>query len=374
MLHLFNKVYLEFDNKIEINYDRVVISKQFGIPMSVELDKVAYGKLISYGKSLDDLLNGEHINSLIRTIKDYSDVTNKKVIIYCDKDNFIKIFTKWHKLITPSMDAQSFQKLYDLTIYKERVITNTQLGSVTALASNPLWTANQDVSSYWAQETKSTTDQRTVFDEMGLSLSYEYLLANYLSGSNHYLNELRVTIHMFLRRFFIETFTDNRMMVLLNILNYRFQEVMDIDPSTIKYNSENPLDGIPGLEFYADTSIWDKSSVVKGGVYGVCNLDGITQQQVNGLRNTLLKVYDRYEGMQIDRNVFTFVQFIEYVVKAQITTEELNTVLDAVVNHPFDTCLVPRFDFQNVNFPLILYILDLKKKNNINQLKKFALV
>lgn len=374
MLHLFNKVYLEFDDRIEINYDRVVISEQFGIPMSIELDKLAYGELITYGKSLDDVLNGKHINKFIKQVKDHSDVTGKKVIIYCDKDNYVKLFAKWHKLITPTMDATSFQKLYDLTIYKERIVTNTQLGSVSPLNMNTLWSANQDVTAYWAYETKSTANQRKEFDAMGLSLSYEYLLANYLSGSDRYLDELKVTNHMFLKRFFKEVFTDNRMMVLLNIMNYRFQEVMDIDPSTVNYNAENPLAGIPGLEFYADDTIWDKSTEANGGVYGVCKLEGITQEQVDGLRNTILKVYDKYEGMQIDRNVFTFLQFIEYIVKPELTTEELDHVLDTVVNHPFDTCLVPRFDFQNVNFPMMLHIIDLKKKNNITELKKFALV
>ena len=56
MLHLFNKTYLEFDDKIEINFDRVVISDQYGIPMHQELDKVSYGELIQFGKSFDEVV------------------------------------------------------------------------------------------------------------------------------------------------------------------------------------------------------------------------------------------------------------------------------------------------------------------------------
>lgn len=50
MLHLFNKVYLEFDHKINVDIDRVVISNQFGIQMSTEFEKYTYGRLLAYAK------------------------------------------------------------------------------------------------------------------------------------------------------------------------------------------------------------------------------------------------------------------------------------------------------------------------------------
>lgn len=374
MLHLFNKVYLEFDDRIDINFDRVVISEQFGIPMSAELDKLAYGELITYGKSVEEVLDGGHINVLIDRIAQHSKTTGKKVIIYCDSDSYVTMFAKWHKLLMPALDVAGFQKLYDMTIYKERVVTNTQLGSVSPLNMNTLWGANRDVSSFWVKEVASTFAQTSQFESWNLSLSYEYLLADYFSGSKQYLSELKVTSHMFLRRFFQEMFTDNRMMVMLNITNYRFQEVMGIDPSLVNCNAENPLDGIPQLAFYADDSIWQTKTTMNSGVYGVCELEGITQQQIDGLRNTILEVFDKYEGMQIDRNIFTQFNFMEYAVKKTITTREFDTLMSAIVDYPTDTCLIPRFDFQNVNFPWMLHIIDLKKKNNTAELSKFALV
>ena len=164
------------------------------------------------------------------------------------------------------------------------------------------------------------------------------------------------------------------MMVMLNITNYRFQEVMGIEPSLVNCNAENPLDGIPQLAFYADDSIWQTKTTMNSGVYGVCELEGITQQQIDGLRSTILEVFDKYEGMQIDRNIFTQFNFMEYAVKKTITTREFDTLMSAIVDYPTDTCLIPRFDFQNVNFPWMLHIIDLKKKNNTVELSKFALV
>ena len=55
MLHLFNKVYLDFDSKIEINLDRVVISEQNGYPIYQALGLVAQGELFAFEKSLDSI-------------------------------------------------------------------------------------------------------------------------------------------------------------------------------------------------------------------------------------------------------------------------------------------------------------------------------
>ena len=88
MLHLFNKVYLEFDSKIEINFDRVIISERFGLPMYQALDKIAYGELISHGKSLEEV--APDFIAFLTSIKDGSESNNKKIIIYCDKDNYKK--------------------------------------------------------------------------------------------------------------------------------------------------------------------------------------------------------------------------------------------------------------------------------------------
>ena len=47
MLHLFNKIYLELDDKIELNYDRVVIGT-CGVPLADRVADVTSGQLLSY--------------------------------------------------------------------------------------------------------------------------------------------------------------------------------------------------------------------------------------------------------------------------------------------------------------------------------------
>jgi hypothetical protein len=108
MLHLFNKTYLEFDDNVDINIDRVVISSRYGIPVLAALDKVAYGELLSYGKTLDDVLGEGDFIDFIESVVTHGTTSNKKVIIFCDKQNYNKFVSLWFKLILPNLDSTSF--------------------------------------------------------------------------------------------------------------------------------------------------------------------------------------------------------------------------------------------------------------------------
>lgn len=78
--------------------------------------------------------------------------------------------------------------------------------------------------------------------------------------------------------------------------------------------------------------------------------------------------------MEINRTMFSAFDYLEYAVKDSISNTEMNTILDFVVANPFDTCLIPKFDFQNVNFVLIQHIFNLKRDNSTEALTKFRLL
>lgn len=364
MLHLFNKVYLEFDDNIEINFDRVVISEQYGKKMMIELDKVAYGELIKFGLTYDEVIENDFI-AFLEKLRDFSSQSGKKIIIYCDKTAYKKFTTQWFKGILPSLDFEGFKTIVDHTIYNQRIISNTQLSSVYSMSLNTLWEDLGDLQTFWDEATKFTAKEKKAFKSLGLNLSYELMIADHLSGSKNYTAQLKSTMHMFLRRWFKELLTDNRQMVLLNINNHRFQTAMDIDPSLVDITREDPLAGIPGLEAYADNQIWEMQS-------GNCNLAGLSDEQINGLRNTLISVYDRFEGMQIDRSVFGLSSYLNAASRDELTDDEMQELLTFVINEPFDTNMIPRFDFQNVNFVLFLYFL--RQKFEGADLSKYKLV
>ena len=148
MLHLFNKVYLEFDDKIEINFDRVVISEKYGIQMLQLLDQVAYGTLITFGKSYDEVTNNDFYK-FIETVRDFGIASNKKIVIYCDKDSYKKFISQWFKSTLPSLNFAGFKTIVDHTVYNQRIVSNTQLSSVYSIKLNSVWEGLNDIENAW---------------------------------------------------------------------------------------------------------------------------------------------------------------------------------------------------------------------------------
>lgn len=372
MLHLFNKVYLEFDDKIEIGYDRVVISDQFGTPMHQALDKVAYGQLLAFGKTYNDVVQ-ESFVGFISSLKDYGNTTDKRIIIYCDKEAYKKFISQWFKVTLPNLDADAFKTLVDFTVYNQRVVSNTQMSSVYSISMTALWEGLGDITEHWNDAKQLTKNERVAFDNLGLNYSYEFLMATYLSGDNSYKEELRKTMHMFLRRWFAEVFTDNRQMVLLNINNHKFQTTFGIDPELVDITAVDPLEKVTQFAMYSDSKIWKRGDDLSEGIYGTCNLKGISATKAKKLTDTILKVYESFEGMEIDRSMFQVIkEWVPIAGRDTLTDEEMDEIINYVVTNPFDTNLIPRFNFETVNFPLFLYFLGLKNKGA--DLSKFRLV
>jgi hypothetical protein len=367
MLHLFNKTYLEFDDKIELNFDRVVISNINGVNIADFLDKAIQGKLIKYGKNLDDL----NFTNLITELHSYGQTSNKKIIIYCDKTNYIKFLVKWIKTILPSINLESFNRFVNLTIYKEKITQNTQMQSVVPLKLDTLWQGLGDLTENFNSET-ITNDNRNSIKNLNLNYSYEFLLADYFSNSTNYTNSLKSVLHLFLRRWLKEAFTDNREMILLNLLNKNFQTTLGFTENDINLNSNNPISNVSSLQYYADETIWEQNN--DSSIYSVCKIENLSQEKINGLRNLLKNIYSNVEGMEINRTMFSAFDYLELAAKDTITETEMNTVLNFVVQNPFDTCLVPKFDFQNVNYVFLHHLLNLKRDNNIEALTKFRLL
>ena len=364
MLHLFNKVYLEFDDKIEINFDRVVISNQYGTEMLDALNKVSYGQLIFFGKTYEQVV-GENFIQIISALKTFGDTSHKKIIVYCDKESYKKFIAQWFRLVLPNLDFQSFKTLIDYTIYKERIVSNTQLSSVFSVNLKSLWEGLDGIKDVWD---KTKNFDRAEVKKLSLNYSYEFLLSTYLSGDTSHKEELKKTLHMFLRRWFKEMLTDNRQMVLLNITNHKFLSAFNIDPGLVDITQLNPLAAISQLESYADDEIWERDQ----NAYGECKLEGLSNEKSTKLIDTLLNIFEKFEGMQINTSVFDTTKYITVACSDSMTDLELNELLNYVVANPFDTSLVPRFDFQNVNFPLIQHFI--AEKHNTRDLSKYRLI
>ena len=367
MIHLFNKVYLSLDDYIQTDLDRVVIGKS-GNQMYQELQTVLKGTLLKYS-----LIFPTNFSDLIADIKTHVNTSGKKLVVYADKENFNKFLVTWIKTILPNVDLNTFNKILQLTVYKERIVSNTQLQPNHVTTADQLWAGLGNLDSVF-NSISITDSERTKVKDLNLDYSYELLLSDYFSGSSNYAAKLNTTLHRFLRRWMKEAFTDNREMVLLNLLNKNFQTSLNFTENNIDLSSSNPIANITSLQYYADNTIWEQKDSYGSGVYGICKIENLSQEKITGLRNLIKKIYADVEGMEINRTMFSAFDYLELAAKDTITNAEMNTVLDFVVANPFDTCLVPKFDFQNVNYVLIQHIFNLKRNNNTEALSKYQLL
>lgn len=367
MIHLFNKVYLSLDDYIQPDLDRVVIGKS-GNQMYQELQMVLKGTLLKYSLTFP-----ANFSDLIVDIKAFIDTSNKKFVVYADKENFNKFLVTWIKTILPNVDLNTFNKILQLTVYKERVVNNTQLKPNHLTTADQLWAGLGNLDNVF-NSVSITDGERTKVKDLNLDYSYELLLSDYFGGSSNHTAKLNITLHRFLRRWMKEAFTDNREMILLNLLNKNFQTPLNFTETDIDLSSSNPIANVASLQYYADSTIWEQKDSYGSGVYGICKIENLSQEKITGLRNLIKKVYADVEGMETNRTMFSVFDYLELAAKDTITNAEMNTILDFVVANPFDTCLVPKFDFQNVNYVLIQHIFNLKRINNIEALSKYQLL
>ena len=98
MLHLFNKVYLNFDDSIDCHTNRYVISEETGNEMHQELQTTYRGTLINYAKNRNEMqtkYNG--LDSFFESVCAKQKELNTKVIIHIDESDYIcntKLSTK----------------------------------------------------------------------------------------------------------------------------------------------------------------------------------------------------------------------------------------------------------------------------------------
>jgi hypothetical protein len=369
MLHLFNKTYLDFDDKISLNFDRVVISNINGVDILDNLQKVTSGKLIQFAKKIEDI----DFLTLITSLNTYNKNSNKKIIIYCDTDAYLKFFTKWFKIILPNLDLSGFQNLFNITIYKERLLRNSV--EQTVQPTNPVQINTNISSDIIAAAFNAITisaDDRQTIKNLSLSLSFEYMLSDYFSGSTNYKTQLKSTVHLFLYRWFKDIFAENKEMVLYNLNNKLFQSALNFTDADLDLTDVNPIKNVASLASYADPSIW--TSKFSTGILTLPNLVGLSADKLNGLKNTIINIFANVEAMEIDRNIFKLFDYLPLAAQTSLSDTDLDNFLYFVIANPFDTCLVPKSDSENVNYVFIQNVLNFKRNNDIDTLSKFKLL
>lgn len=350
MIHLFDSIYIEQEKYIDVNFDRVVISKKnFNNSASYST-----GKLLLAIPDLGSLLDLMTFSSLIEMLYVRHKLTGNKIVIYCDEE-FISFYCLWCKHIFPNIDFASFKQLVSFSNH------NQLLANMGA----PMQSNHTELD--WDSLTVVPSCQLRI-REMMLSHSYEFLMLEYLQGHLAYLDIFKKKFHYFLRKWFEEALTDNRLMILYNLYNHNFQNTLDFSNKDFDINNANLLANIPSMKYYSDEEIWFRHGHDK------IDLSGLSQEKIDGIRETILTVYRDCEHMATNQTCFILYQWLEVAVRENITNDELKEIFECFMTYTFDTCGVPRHDFKTVNFPLLMFILNCKKDNKLQLLDPYRLL
>ena len=98
------------------------------------MQTVLKGTLLKYS-----LIFPTNFSDLIADIKTHVNTSGKKLVVYADKENFNKFLVTWIKTILPNVDLNTFNKILQLTVYKERIVSNTQLQPNHVTTADQLW-------------------------------------------------------------------------------------------------------------------------------------------------------------------------------------------------------------------------------------------
>lgn len=367
MLHLFNKVYLQFDDSIDCHTHRYVISEEKGNPMLSELGNAYRGTLINYAKNRNEMTGKfDDLTGFFEDVCQKQKSLNSKVVIYCDTQAFLELSVIWLKTILPFGDSDSIVKYLDIHLHNERIIANTQCQPTHILDLTKLNAGLGNVKGY--ADVLPTLELDRI-KALNLNFSIELLLGEYFAGADTHEDNLLSSYHMFLQRFYKEILTDVREDTLLNLLNRSQQTAVGYSESDVVINADNPFEGISELSAFADEEVFTARPVANAGYVNTITIDNLSSEKQTALKDLVKQLHD-FEG-QVDPD--TFMNHLDKAVKTTLSKSEFDTMITETVNSPSSLSYIPRFDIGNINYSFIQYLFSLKKDNDTDTLGKYRL-
>lgn len=303
MLHLFNKVYLASDASISVDFDRVVISNKHGVKMLEALDKVSYGELLYYGKTLDETLSDLSFEDFIQVLKTRVESTNKKVIIYADDEGFSTFAAHWFKAIFANITATEAWRILSFYIEKQSILQNSRTSSTT---TNQKTFANV-TEELFVEHFKNAAESSV---QLGDQLSIEYLIANYLYDSS-YEEELKKTLHKVLERTIKELVIEIKQSYVLN-----------------KYKSQYPQAAKDESFFMSSTLYKDSTLGQVSSLTDTIDIMNASEEDIAKYKLIAKDITQNWDQFKATSYAVKFIDYIDIVRKPALTKTDINTFIN----------------------------------------------
>jgi hypothetical protein len=333
MLHLFDKIYIISDKLVNINFDRVVISQEYGVQMSETLDKVAYGNLIAFGTTVDEVLSNSDFSTFIQMLKSKSLESNKKIIIYADDLAFSKFTALWFKSIFRNASADSAWLILSLYIEKEKLMKGSREAYTSTTAEIfTLLTEEQFANDFTAAQS---------YDLAGISsgVSFEILLANYISN-NTYKEELKTSIVNILKRSLAELAIEVKYSYVKNLKNPNYPVIEEAE------------------SFFTNSSIYTELNMGRvSSQHNTTDLSNATDVDIAKFKSVATKIMLDWELFKPESAVFYIYNFIDFIRKPELTDANLTEIIDFERNVLGTTRIFSSSDEEKINIYFLRHVL-----------------
>lgn len=380
MLHLFKKVYIEFDTKISIDHDRVVISEQYGIPMYEALDKVAGGDLIMYGQSLEDVIGEGNIYptliDLFTTLSARVESTDKTTIIFADETTYVKITSWWFNILLPNATCENIYNILKSQVFSEEMFSNSKF-SLSSINSdfdrNVIGTLSEFENISNAPRNKKEGE---FIKSIIPHISVEYLFASYMFDGSH-KKEFKASIKPLISKDLEKYLYELKEIFLVHILHPRLQEELSTSQTyTFSNLDEIVNDTSPLISVFFKPTIWNNTGLTTPTSSGSVNFKGITTEDIKHIREYATIVGSLWE----EEKPYTFIKsdimkldFIPFLQSPTITNASLDAIVAFELVKEHSAGSYNAISIETVNHYLVDHIIFSYNSGNTEDIKPFIL-
>jgi hypothetical protein len=366
MFHLYDKVYLDFDQNLSAYEPRVVISDRYGADDQTGgfATQYAFGKVVSDVIGEDkDFVNELDFFKQIKTL-----AAGNRFVVYCDKTALQHLFIAWHKILLNITDSANVWNVWKLFVDKESY-RSTVTEAIEHVQYNDIkisnWNQQEFVDKFNSiSVTKDSIWLQSILNDLGI----EYLLASYVNGSAQTKSAFERKLKLLASRTLQAELYDTKLNVIANAYNKTLHTTLSIDcPSSVADLLSND-----SLSILNDPDIWtEENQMTPSDNHGSVDIAALTGEKLSAVITAFKLVRENFQKLQSESPYVKKIEWLNWVNNASITDAELADILQS---DEFCSCeLVTDTDHDKVNILLVDWVIMLYKSSSLNSISDLTI-
>ena len=378
MIHLFKKVYVATDHTISIDMDRVVISEENGVALMNAYETVASGNLIMYNTTTAGIISeAGSWQEFFVLLKDYTNNTNKQIVIYCDDTALLEVLCAWFNSLLPNATESSVKSLISGLMFRYNVFGWTNKMSETR--TNDML----DIDSSSLTDAYNNTSSLPLFTDNGLinSAGVEFLLATYLSSGDK-KEELKAAIKPLIRKDLDKYMLEQREIFFAHCITRRFRNALNFG-SDITYDNISEIfnDTSKYPSAMLNTRVWNyKYMSIESTVNSAVNFEAMTAEDIQDIKDFTAIASSEAFGWTEEAGYIgvtsdvSKLDFLPIFTSGEFTDEMLTLIINTESTFAHAAGSFFSIDLATVNHYLIEELLERNNQEDTSWISKYSLV